>query len=177
MVPTWTTVAGALDATLDCGDTAGLMAAQAMMPVASDNCSADADITVTKTAGTFVAGVCPNSGTYTNTFIAEDECSNMSVMFTQVIMVSDNTAPTGTPPAGMTGINDCLANAPAFDAVAAAAGYTDDCGTVTAIFTSTNTTGGVCGWTITHTFSVEDCLLYTSPSPRDATLSRMPSSA
>ena len=27
-----------------------------------------------------------------------------------------------------------------------------------------------------HTFTV-DCLLYTSPSPRDATLSRMPSSA
>ena len=25
--------------------------------------------------------------------------------------------------------------------------------------------------------SIEDCLLYTSPSPRDATLSRMPSSA
>ena len=25
--------------------------------------------------------------------------------------------------------------------------------------------------------SLEDCLLYTSPSPRDATLSRMPSSA
>ena len=24
---------------------------------------------------------------------------------------------------------------------------------------------------------IEDCLLYTSPSPRDATLSRMPSSA
>ena len=27
------------------------------------------------------------------------------------------------------------------------------------------------------TFLIEDCLLYTSPSPRDATLSRMPSSA
>ena len=27
------------------------------------------------------------------------------------------------------------------------------------------------------TVTVEDCLLYTSPSPRDATLSRMPSSA
>ena len=26
-------------------------------------------------------------------------------------------------------------------------------------------------------FSMENCLLYTSPSPRDATLSRMPSSA
>ena len=29
----------------------------------------------------------------------------------------------------------------------------------------------------THTYLYEDCLLYTSPSPRDATLSRMPSSA
>ena len=28
-----------------------------------------------------------------------------------------------------------------------------------------------------HTATVKDCLLYTSPSPRDATLSRMPSSA
>ena len=28
-----------------------------------------------------------------------------------------------------------------------------------------------------HSSNVEGCLLYTSPSPRDATLSRMPSSA
>ena len=28
-----------------------------------------------------------------------------------------------------------------------------------------------------HVLEIEDCLLYTSPSPRDATLSRMPSSA
>ena len=28
-----------------------------------------------------------------------------------------------------------------------------------------------------HEDEVENCLLYTSPSPRDATLSRMPSSA
>ena len=28
-----------------------------------------------------------------------------------------------------------------------------------------------------NTVSIGDCLLYTSPSPRDATLSRMPSSA
>ena len=35
------------------------------------------------------------------------------------------------------------------------------------------TTGGLFG-TITK---IGDCLLYTSPSPRDATLSRMPSSA
>ena len=30
---------------------------------------------------------------------------------------------------------------------------------------------------ILHDFKVNVCLLYTSPSPRDATLSRMPSSA
>ena len=28
-----------------------------------------------------------------------------------------------------------------------------------------------------HNYDVSSCLLYTSPSPRDATLSRMPSSA
>ena len=30
---------------------------------------------------------------------------------------------------------------------------------------------------ISKTYEPKDCLLYTSPSPRDATLSRMPSSA
>ena len=39
---------------------------------------------------------------------------------------------------------------------------------------SLNPQGRVQGGMIT---SVLDCLLYTSPSPRDATLSRMPSSA
>ena len=29
----------------------------------------------------------------------------------------------------------------------------------------------------TNNYQLRDCLLYTSPSPRDATLSRMPSSA
>ena len=37
-------------------------------------------------------------------------------------------------------------------------------------------TGGVCTSQGFYCYS-EDCLLYTSPSPRDATLSRMPSSA
>ena len=39
-------------------------------------------------------------------------------------------------------------------------------------FMTTNTAQPVMGSTTTYT-----CLLYTSPSPRDATLSRMPSSA
>ena len=33
------------------------------------------------------------------------------------------------------------------------------------------------GWLIETFSQSKDCLLYTSPSPRDATLSRMPSSA
>ena len=35
------------------------------------------------------------------------------------------------------------------------------------------------GWELSdsHTELTQNCLLYTSPSPRDATLSRMPSSA
>ena len=32
-------------------------------------------------------------------------------------------------------------------------------------------------WVEHHKEEIEACLLYTSPSPRDATLSRMPSSA
>ena len=32
-------------------------------------------------------------------------------------------------------------------------------------------------YTLEEAYEVIDCLLYTSPSPRDATLSRMPSSA
>ena len=35
--------------------------------------------------------------------------------------------------------------------------------------------GGIIGNNVTK--NVDNCLLYTSPSPRDATLSRMPSSA
>ena len=53
--PTWTTAANALDVTLECSDAAGLTAAQALFPVATDNC--DADVTnIVKVAGAFVAG-------------------------------------------------------------------------------------------------------------------------
>ena len=155
-VPSWTTTAGGLDVTLACSDVAGLTTAQAMMPTATDNCSSAANITITETAGTFVAGSCPNAGTYTNAFIATDECGNVSATFTQTITITDNVAPTGTAPTGMTAVNDCLANAPAFDATSAAAGYNDDCGNVTATLTGTSSTGNDCNWTVTYTFSVTD---------------------
>jgi hypothetical protein len=39
--PTWDTVALALDTSLECSDAAGIAAAQALFPVASDNCDSD----------------------------------------------------------------------------------------------------------------------------------------
>jgi large repetitive protein len=97
--PTWTTLVGALDMSVECSNTAALAAAQALVPVANDNC--DMTLTPVKTAGTFVAGgFCPQEGTYTNTWVVTDDCGNTSTSFTQVITITDNTAPTWTTVAG-----------------------------------------------------------------------------
>jgi len=93
--PTWTTLAGALNQTLQCSNAAGIAAAQALFPIASDNC--DANVTnIVKTAGAFVAGSCPEAGTYTNTWKVTDDCGNTSATYTQVITIIDNIAPTWT---------------------------------------------------------------------------------
>ncbi len=97
--PTWTTAAGSLDRNLSCGDAAGLATAQSLFPVATDNC--DADVTdIVKTSGAFVAGLCPNSGSYTNTWIVTDACGNISAVYTQVITITDTQAPAWTTAAG-----------------------------------------------------------------------------
>ena len=94
--PTWTTVANALDVTLECSDVAGLTAAQAMLPVAADNC--DTDVTnIVKVSGAYVPGaVCPEAGSYTNTWTVTDACGNVSAVYTQTITIIDTTAPTWT---------------------------------------------------------------------------------
>ncbi len=98
-VPTWTTAAGALNVTKQCNDVAGIAEAQAMFPIASDNC--DVDVTdIVKTSGTFVPGSCPEAGTYTNTWVVTDNCGNTSAVYTQVITIIDNTAPVWTTVAG-----------------------------------------------------------------------------
>jgi gliding motility-associated-like protein len=161
--PTWTTVAGTLDATVECSDANALTTAQANAPVAIDNC--DGDVTnITKTSGAFVAtsGACGNAGTYTNTWTVKDDCGNTSETFTQVITIQDTTAPTWTTAIGTL---DATLECSDANALTTAQGKTptanDNCdGDVTNI---TKTSGafvasGACGngGTYTNTWTVTD---------------------
>ena len=93
--PTWVTAAGNLNRTLQCSDAAGIAAAQLLVPIASDNCSAS--LTPIKTSGIFVTGACAQSGTYTNTWTVTDACGNTAAaVYTQVINIIDNTQPVWT---------------------------------------------------------------------------------
>ena len=56
-VPTWTTAANNLDRTVECSDAPALAAAQALFPVATDNC--DVALTPIKISGAFAVGSCP----------------------------------------------------------------------------------------------------------------------
>ncbi len=95
--------------------------------------------------------------TVTYTFNVTDGCSNVLGSQTYTRSGSDQTAPSGTVPAAITGIDACKPSQndaeEAFDAVYAAAGYTD-CSGVTAVLTNTLVDGHDCDWTITYTFKV-----------------------
>ncbi|PIF63104.1 gliding motility-associated C-terminal domain-containing protein [Flavobacterium sp. 11] len=92
--PTWSTLATALNTTVECSDTVALATAQAAFPAAADLCDTDVS-NITKVSGAFVASSeCANAGTYTNTWTVNDDCGNTSAVFTQVITIQDTTAPT-----------------------------------------------------------------------------------
>jgi len=124
--PQWLSVAGSLDRTVSCSDAALLTQAQALVPLAEDNC--DSSPTIVKTSGVFTPTTCIHSGTYTNTWIATDDCSNSSGTFTQVITVVDNVPPVITCPADVTGVtdtNECFSRT----VVLGMATATDNCST------------------------------------------------
>jgi len=95
--PYWLTVPGALDVSLVCDDTTGLSIAQSFQPAAIDNC--DTDLEIVKDTGEFVPSACPQTGTYTNSWIATDHCGNISDEYTQVISIIDNIPPLWDQPA------------------------------------------------------------------------------
>ncbi len=91
--PTWLTAPNAINVPLDCNDASGLATAQALFPVAADNCDPDVS-NIVKTSGPFVPSVgCPQAGTYTNTWRSTDDCGNVSLAYTQVITLRDVTGP------------------------------------------------------------------------------------
>jgi len=162
--PTWTTQANALNVTLQCSDTAGLTAAQNQAPVATDDCGGT--VTYTKVSGTFAAGTCANSGTYTNTWTAKDACNNTSTVFTQVITIQDTTAPTWTTaPTALNVILECSDTAGLTAAQNQAPVATDNCGgTVTYTKVSGTFAAGTCAnsGTYTNTWTAKDVCNNTS---------------
>ncbi|PWB19358.1 vWA domain-containing protein, partial [Flavobacterium sp. HTF] len=162
--PGWTTQSGTLDVTLQCSDTEGLTIAQNQSPVATDNC--DGTVTYTKTNGVFTAGSCINSGTYTNTWIANDVCNNSSTVFTQVITIEDTTAPDWTTKSGTLDVTlQCSNTAGLATAQNQSPVATDNCGgTVTYTKTSGIFTAGSCinSGTYTNTWVANDVCNNTS---------------
>ena len=147
--PTWTTAAGNLDRSVSCENTADLDVAQALDPIATDNCSS---VTYTKTSGTFVAGSCNGTGTYTNTWVAKDACLNTSIVYTQVITIFDNTVPTWTTTAGNLDRSvSCENTAGLATAQSLAPVATDNCSAVTYTKTSGIFVAGSCNGTGTYT--------------------------
>ncbi|MCI9847036.1 Ig-like domain-containing protein, partial [Flavobacterium pectinovorum] len=162
--PTWTTAATSLNVTLQCSDLSGLATAQAQAPVATDNCGGA--VTYTKISGNFAQGSCVNSGTYTNTWEAKDVCNNTSSVFTQVITIQDNTAPTWTTAATSLNVTlQCSDLSGLATAQAQAPVATDNCGgAVTYTKISGNFTQGSCvnSGTYTNTWEAKDVCNNTS---------------
>ena len=169
--------------------------------IAVDNCG---EVTITVEEVT-TAGACAGDYVITRTFTATDDCGNASTA-TQTINIVDTTNPTFLIiPADYTA--ECSDEHPMENAIAvdncgtvvvvevvettpgACAGdyvitrtwtATDDCGNsseATQTITIVDTTAPVLTIPADYSAECSDCLLYTSPSPRDMRRSRMPSSA
>ncbi|WP_316634030.1 Ig-like domain-containing protein [uncultured Flavobacterium sp.] len=164
--PTWTTLAGALDVTVQCSDTGALASAQASFPIATDNCDSDVS-NIVKISGQFVASEsCPNAGTYTNTWTVKDNCGNTSDTFTQVITIEDTTAPIWTTaPTDLNATLECSDTAGLATVQSQTPVATDNCnGTVTYTKTSGDFVAGNCAnsGTYTNTWIAKDVCLNTS---------------
>ncbi len=144
----WLTEAGDLDTVLSCDDTAGLTVAQNLEPE-PDKCQ----FTLLKTAGPFIEGSCPNTGTITNTWNFTDACGVTISDFVQIITITDDVLPTASDPAS---INvQCIEDVPAPD-VEVVTDEADNCSIPTVAFVSDVSDNQSCPETITRTYSITD---------------------
>ncbi len=90
--PVIVTAAAALDATLECDNAAGLAAALALSPTATDNCTATPTLNLVSDVTTADA-LCANAYVRVRTWNFDDGCGNVSANYVQTITVEDNTAP------------------------------------------------------------------------------------
>jgi len=95
IAPIVQTPVGALDATFDCEQAAEIAAVLLLTPVATDNCSDAAHITMNLISDntTYVDLACPNNYTRVRTWTFTDDCTNESLPFTQTIQVVDPDPP------------------------------------------------------------------------------------
>jgi hypothetical protein len=89
-VPVVITADEALDASLQCSDASGIAAALALVPTATDNCTASPTLNLVSDD---TVNSCADSYVRTRVWNFTDDCGNTSANFTQVITVIDNTPP------------------------------------------------------------------------------------
>jgi gliding motility-associated-like protein len=151
------TLTGSLDVILECSDPAGLEAALALIPSATDNCSTELTLNLIGDVTTN-SELCDNEYTRVRTWNFTDDCGNISSNFVQTITVVDNTNPVWTVvPADMTVECDGQGNTYQLTTWLNSFYGTDNCGTAT----PTNNFSGLsdlCGLTgsATVTFTLTD---------------------
>src|SRR5439155_849747 len=97
--PVVTTAAGSLDATVQCSDSAGLAAAVAAAPRATDNCTASPTIHVVSDT-TAASGTCANAYVRTRVWSLDEDSAEIRARVKHIIRLLDNSAPVVTTAAG-----------------------------------------------------------------------------
>ncbi|WP_035672729.1 gliding motility-associated C-terminal domain-containing protein [Flavobacterium sp. 83] len=180
-VPVITSTENSLDHTLQCNNTAGIAAALAEVPTATDNCTVNPTMNLVSDANTANAN-CANAYVRTRTWNFSDGCGNTSANFVQTITVIDNTPPTFNEslPADLTVECNSVPTAKILTA-------NDNCGMANVDFSETETAGTCAGsstilrtWiatdacknttTFTQTIKVQDTTPPTFTPPTNKTL-------
>jgi hypothetical protein len=149
--PIWMTNPGALDRTVECGNETALLAAQALFPLAFDEC--EAGLVPVKTSGPYPSADCLDGTTIINTWIVTDACGNTSEVYTQTITITDKTPPVITCPSAASNFADnnvCHIT----DLVLQAPVASDNCGVPAVTWVKSGATEGSGTGTVTGPFNV-----------------------